>query len=89
MKVGFIGELRSVVKGSEFKRKDGSTGFNVGVTVECDGRSHFFNASEDVYKAFELGSIQKGDNCVFEADYNPQWKYGQFQVKSVVKQQAK
>lgn len=89
MKVGFKGELRSVLKGSEFARKDGTKGFNVSVTVECDGRSHFFSASEDVYKAFELGAIQKGDDCIFEADYNPQWKYGQFQVKNVVKQQVK
>lgn len=89
MRVNFVGELRSVIKGNEFKRKDGSTGFNVNVTVECDGRSNYFSATEDVYKAFELGAIGKGDDCVFEADYNPQWKYGQFQVKSVVKQQAK
>lgn len=88
MRVNFVGELRSVVKGNEFKRKDGSTGFNVNVTVESEeGRSHYFSASEDVYKAFEVGAIQKGDMCVFEADYNPQWKFGQFQVKSVLKNQ--
>ena len=90
MKVGFFGELRAVVKGNEFKRKDGSTGFNVNVTVESeDGRSYYFSASEDVYKAFELGAVKKGDYCVFKADYNPQWKYGQFQVKEVLKEQAK
>lgn len=89
MKVEFVGELRSVIKGNEFKRKDGSTGFNVNVTVECDGRSHYFSASEDVHKAYELGAIKKGDDCVFEADYNPQYKFGQFVVKSVIKQQPK
>lgn len=86
MKVGFFGELRAVVKGNEFKRRNGETGFNVNVTVESDeGRSYYFQGTEDVYKAFELGVIQKGDYCAFEADYNPQWKFGQFIIKSVQK----
>lgn len=90
MKVGFFGELRAVVKGNEFKRKDGSTGFNVNVSLESDdGRSYYLTATEDVHKAFELGAIKKGDNCVFTADYNPQYKFGQFVVKEVVKDQSK
>lgn len=88
MKVNFVGELRAVVKGNEFKRKDGSSGFNVNVTVESEeGRSHYFSAIEEVFHSFERGAVAKGDMCVFEADYNPQWKYGQFQVKSVQKNQ--
>ena len=84
MKVSFVGELRSVIKGKEFQRKDGSTGFNVNVTVETEGRSNYFSASEEVFKAFELGAVKKGDECMFTADYNPQYKFGQFQVKEVV-----
>lgn len=85
MKVSFVGELRAVTKGNEFKRKDGSTGFNVNVSVEdVSGRSYYFSATEDVYRAFELGAVKKGDECIFEADYNPQYKFGQFQVKDVV-----
>lgn len=88
MRVSFVGELRSVIKGNEFKRKDGSTGYNVNVTVEDEtGRSNYFSATEEVFEAYESGAIQKGDYCVFSADYNPQWKYGQFQVKSVLKNQ--
>lgn len=88
MKVGFFGELRAVVKGNEFKRRNGETGFNVNVIVESDdGRSYYFPATEEVYKAFELGVIQKGDNCTFKADYNPQWKFGQFQIKEVLKEE--
>ena len=84
MLVNFVAELRGVKKGNEFKRKDGSIGFNCTVLVEQDARAYEFDADEQIYKDFENQLIKKAQECAFVGDYNPQFQWGKFKVKEAV-----
>ena len=83
MLVCFKGELRNVVKGKEFSRKDGTTGCNVNVSVEVGGVPQYFASEEPILARFNRGEIEKGKDYVFVADYNPRWKFNQFVVKEI------
>lgn len=80
MKVEVRCELRSVNKGREFKRRDGSMDNNFTVLVESDGYSETFPTTKQVYDKFARGDIQRGDEVVLLADYNPRYKFNQFVV---------
>ena len=79
----FVAELRGVLKGNEFTRKNGTKGFNVTILVEQDCRAYSFSADEQVYKDYENQLIKKGQECAFVADYNPHFKGNQYMVKEV------
>lgn len=83
MKVGFVGELRSVVK-KEFTRRNGEKDYECHLTVECDGVPQYLPCSKDVGQAFENGVIKKGDMCRFTAQYQPRWKFNQFVVETAL-----
>lgn len=80
MKVEVKCELRSVNRGKEFKRKDGTIGYNYTVLVESEGYSETFPTTEEVYKKYQDGYINKGDDVQLVADYCPRYKFNQFVV---------
>lgn len=84
MKVLFNGELRSVIVGKEFKRRNGDVDYSVDLTVEVDGKSFYLPCSKSVGELWTNGEIQKGVLYTFKADYRPNWKFNQFEVQSVV-----
>lgn len=80
MKVEVRCELRSVNKGREFKRRDGSMDNNYTVLVEADGYSETFPTVKEVYDLFDKGFINRGDEVTLLADYCPRYKFNQFVV---------
>lgn len=80
MKVRVECELRSVNKGREFKRRDGSMDNNYTVMVESDGYAETFPTTKEVYDDFEKGYVNKGDIVTLIADYCPRYKFNQFVV---------
>lgn len=72
MKVNFNGELRNVVeKDYNF---NGNAGKTYTVTVEVEDGSYYMKTTKDVFEAYKLGIITKGQVCLFVADYSPQFK---------------
>lgn len=85
MKCTFGGELRRVEK-RDYTTKEGKNGVSYNMLVECGVESFQFPTVKEVFDSFTDGYINKGDNCLFEAEYNPRYQFNNFVVKTVVAQ---
>lgn len=77
--VNFKAELRKVSL-REFSKKDGTKGFAYPMMIETQDSSYNVNTNVDVYNAFVSGKIEKGNEYIFQAEYEPRFQYNNFNV---------
>lgn len=78
----FDGELRRV-EAREYTSKEGKKGTSYNLLVECGVESFQFPTTKEVCEDFQKGYLEKGNMCVFTAEYNPRYQFNNFVVKSV------
>lgn len=82
MIVNFCGELRKVTKEDWVSKKDPSVkGTSFYITIECLEDSYKFQTTNEVFTSFCNGSLEKGVEYEFLANYNPRFSFNQFIVQ--------